>query len=197
MSLESTLARVGELQALIAPVSPASAPTSPQVGRSGEAGGASSFQSELDRAQAAGGTPRAGAASATSGDAGGGSSDGLAWPLRAPITSGFGPRWGRQHSGIDLGAPQGTPVKAAAGGRVKTAAYQGGYGNLVVIQHANGTETRYAHLSKLGVRAGETVRSGEVVGRVGSTGNSTGPHLHFELRVNGQARDPRDFLPRR
>ena len=211
MSLESTLARVGELQALIKLEPPPSGPGAAPASASGAPGGGS-FENVLARAQGSPGAqasasatqpspgaPATGPAGAprAAGDPSAGGSDRLAWPVRAPVTSGFGPRWGRQHSGIDLGAAQGTPVKAAAGGRVKSSSFQGGYGNLVVIQHANGTETRYAHLSSLGVRAGDTVSAGQVVGRVGSTGHSTGPHLHFEVRVNGRPRDPIDHLPRR
>ena len=213
MSLESTLARVGELQALIRLQPPPSAPGAAPGSPGGGPGGAS-FESVLAQAQ---GSPQARASSASatlpssgapasgpagaappaSGDPSSRGSDGLAWPVRAPVTSGFGPRWGRQHAGIDLGAAQGTPVKAAAGGRVKSASVQGGYGNIVVIRHANGTETAYAHLASYGVRAGDTVAAGQVIGRVGSTGHSTGPHLHFEVRVNGRPRDPIDYLPRR
>ena len=120
----------------------------------------------------------------------------LSWPVDATTTSKFGQRDGRQHSGVDLGAPEGTPSRAAAGGRVKSASYSGGYGNLVVVEHADGTETRYAHMSKLDVRAGERV-SGDTLGAVGSTGHSTGPHLHFEVRRGGEACDPLDFLPPR
>jgi murein DD-endopeptidase MepM/ murein hydrolase activator NlpD len=107
----------------------------------------------------------------------------------APITSLFGwrthPIFGdqRMHTGTDLGAPTGTPVLAAKAGTVQTADYLGGYGLTVILRHEDGTqETRYAHLSQLLVRPGETVAQGDVVGLVGSTGNSTGPHLHFELR---------------
>ncbi|MEO1300478.1 MAG: M23 family metallopeptidase, partial [Cyanobacteria bacterium J06636_16] len=107
----------------------------------------------------------------------------------APITSLFGwrthPIFGdrRFHSGTDLGAPTGTPVLAAKDGEVSVADYLGGYGNTVILRHEDGTqETRYAHLSQILVNTGEKVKQGEVVGLVGSTGNSTGPHLHFELR---------------
>jgi murein DD-endopeptidase MepM/ murein hydrolase activator NlpD len=121
----------------------------------------------------------------------------MLWPVEAQVTSRFGPRGGRQHSGLDLGASQGTPIKAAAGGKVKSASFEGGYGNLVVIEHPGGTETRYAHMARLGVRPGETVKAGQEVGTVGSTGRSSGPHLHFEVRLNGEARDPLRYLPRR
>lgn len=120
----------------------------------------------------------------------------MARPVDAPVTSAFGPRWGRMHGGVDLGAPHGAPVQAADGGRVKSSGPAGAYGNLVVIEHPDGTETRYAHLSGLAVRPGDMVARGQTVGQVGSTGRSTGPHLHFELRVGGQAVDPLTRLPR-
>lgn len=112
------------------------------------------------------------------------------------ISSGFGMRqhpltggW-RFHAGIDLAAAYGTPVKAPADGTVRSAGWAGGYGQLVVLRHAGGVETRYGHLSRLTVAAGESVRKGDLVGYVGSTGASTGPHLHFETRQNGRPIDP-------
>lgn len=118
-------------------------------------------------------------------------------PLDGRKTSGFGPRWGRMHYGLDIAAPTGTPVRAAAAGRVVHSGPLGGYGLLVVIDHAGGVETRYAHHSSLLVREGEWVRQGQVIARVGSTGNSTGPHLHFEVIINGEHQDPELWLPRR
>ena len=122
------------------------------------------------------------------------SSSGLIWPVRGPITSPFGMRWGRLHPGIDIGAATGTPLKAAASGRVIVAAYSGGYGNLVVIDHGNGLATAYAHQSQIAVSVGQQVSQGQVIGYVGSTGFSTGPHLHFEVRVNGSPVDPMGYL---
>jgi peptidoglycan hydrolase-like protein with peptidoglycan-binding domain len=115
----------------------------------------------------------------------------LAWPLRAAIGDRFGPRGTRFHPGVDLPAPAGTAVAAAARGRVVFAGVDGsGYGNLVEIAHGNGVVTLYAHLSAVTVRVGSYVATGSRVGRVGSTGESTGPHLHFEVRVRGAAVDP-------
>ncbi|MET0250699.1 MAG: M23 family metallopeptidase [Novosphingobium sp.] len=113
------------------------------------------------------------------------------------ITSGFGlrrhPLFGdlRLHAGIDLAAPAGSPVVATAAGTVSTADWAGGYGLLVAVEHGGGRQTRYAHLSKLNVAAGQRVRQGQVIGFVGSTGRSTGPHLHYETRIDGHAIDPR------
>ena len=115
----------------------------------------------------------------------------LAWPLHAPLGDGFGPRGARFHTGVDLLAPAGTAVAAAAPGRVVFAGYAaGGWGNLVMIRHADGVTTRYAHLSRVLARAGERVSTGAEIGRVGSTGDATGPHLHFEVRVRDAAVDP-------
>jgi murein DD-endopeptidase MepM/ murein hydrolase activator NlpD len=118
----------------------------------------------------------------------------LIWPVRGPITSPFGMRWGRLHSGIDIGVPTGTPVKAADSGRVAISGWVGGYGNYICIAHTRALTTCYAHNSRLEVRRGEGVRQGRVIARSGSTGNSTGPHLHFETRVNGKPVDPRRYL---
>ena len=118
----------------------------------------------------------------------------LIWPVNAPITSPFGWRWGRMHEGIDLGAAYGTPIVAAAAGTVIYAGWLGGYGNLTVIDHGGGLSTAYGHQSSIGVSVGQQVAQGEIIGNVGSTGHSTGPHLHFEVRVNGQAVDPLGYL---
>jgi murein DD-endopeptidase MepM/ murein hydrolase activator NlpD len=118
----------------------------------------------------------------------------LSWPVSAPITSPFGWRWGRMHEGIDLGAAYGTPIAAAAAGTVIYAGWLGGYGNLTVIDHGGGLATAYGHQSRIAVSIGQQVARGEIIGYVGSTGHSTGPHLHFEVRVNGQAVDPLGYL---
>jgi len=120
---------------------------------------------------------------------------GWIWPVRGSVTSEFGPRWGRLHAGIDIAAPNGTPIYAAQAGCVTFAGVQGGYGNLILIDHGGGTVTAYAHQSRLGASRGECVTAGQQIGAVGSTGNSTGNHLHFEVRVNGGARNPRPYLP--
>jgi murein DD-endopeptidase MepM/ murein hydrolase activator NlpD len=118
----------------------------------------------------------------------------LSWPVSAPITSPFGWRWGRMHEGIDLGAAYGTPIAAAAAGTLIYAGWLGGYGNLTVIDHGGGLATAYGHQSRIAVSVGQQVARGEIIGYDGSTGHSTGPHLHFEVRVNGQAVDPLGYL---
>lgn len=123
------------------------------------------------------------------------SSAGFAWPLHGVITSGFGYRWGSIHEAIDIGVNTGTKVRAAQSGKVVYAGWATEYGYLVEIDHANGYQTRYGHNSKLLVTVGETVAKGEVISLSGSTGNSTGPHLHFEIRHNGQAVNPLSKLP--
>lgn len=116
------------------------------------------------------------------------------------ISSNFGPRrdpfLGRlaHHSGIDFRAPPGAPVLSAGEGTVVSAGWNGGYGRMVEVDHGHGLTTRYAHMSRISVSEGDRVGRGDVVGRVGSTGRSTGPHLHFEVRRNGNALDPRPFL---
>lgn len=121
------------------------------------------------------------------------SSGELQWPAEGPMTSPYGMRWGRMHQGIDIGAPMGAPIYAAAAGTVFHAASMGGYGNLTLIDHGNGMVTAYAHQSSFDVMSGSVSR-GQVIGRIGSTGNSTGPHLHFEVRMNGSAVDPMPYL---
>ncbi len=122
------------------------------------------------------------------------SSAGLVWPVGGPITSGFGPRWGRMHEGIDIAGASGTPIAAAAAGTVIIAGWSGGYGNLVVIDHGNGISTAYGHNSSLAVSVGQTVGQGTVIAGMGTTGHSTGVHCHFEVRVNGAAVDPLGYL---
>jgi len=125
----------------------------------------------------------------------------LSWPVIGSITSGFGmrrhPLLGGApmfHTGIDISASYGTPVKAVAPGRVIFAGWYGGYGKLVILDHGGGISTLYAHLSRIVVNLEEQVSEGEVIGYVGSTGLSTGPHLHFEVRVNGEPKDPTLWL---
>jgi murein DD-endopeptidase MepM/ murein hydrolase activator NlpD len=122
------------------------------------------------------------------------SAAGLIWPVNGPVTSPFGMRWGRMHEGIDIGVPAGTPIRAAAAGTIIYAGWLGGYGNLVAIDHGNGLSTAYGHQSSIAVGYGQTVAQGQVIGYVGSTGHSTGPHLHFEVRVNGAPVDPLGYL---
>jgi murein DD-endopeptidase MepM/ murein hydrolase activator NlpD len=131
----------------------------------------------------------------------GGGSGVLIWPCSGTVTSDFGwrihPILGIElfHTGIDIGAPYGTPIKAAAGGRVTMAAWYGGYGNCTIIDHGDGLSTLYAHQSSFKVSTGQSVAQGQLIGYVGSTGLSTGPHLHFETRVNGEPVDPMRYLP--
>ena len=121
-------------------------------------------------------------------------------PVSARITSGFGTRSdpftheARVHSGTDYGMAEGTPVRAVEAGTVSFAGKRGGYGNVVILTHADGTETRYAHCSALSVATGDTVDAGAQLGNVGHTGRATGPHLHFEVRVDGKAVDPEGWL---
>jgi murein DD-endopeptidase MepM/ murein hydrolase activator NlpD len=122
------------------------------------------------------------------------SAAGLIWPCDGVVVSGFGMRWGRMHEGIDIGCAYGTPNRAAASGTVIYAGWLGGYGNLVVVDHGNGLSTAYAHASSILVSVGQSVSQGQTVSLVGSTGHSTGPHLHFEVRVNGVAVDPLPYL---
>lgn len=122
------------------------------------------------------------------------SAGGLIWPVNGVLTSPFGTRWGRFHSGLDIAAPTGTPVVAAASGTVTFAGSMGGYGLLVVVQHANGLSTAYAHNSSLAVGGGQPVGQGQVIAGVGCTGSCTGSHLHFEVRVNGVPVDPMRYL---
>ncbi|MDB5563573.1 MAG: hypothetical protein JWP84_139 [Tardiphaga sp.] len=127
-------------------------------------------------------------------------------PYRKPVvgevefTSGFGvrsdPFLGRpaMHTGLDFRAATGDPIRATANGRVTSAAYAGGYGRMVEIDHGNGLATRYGHMSEIHVKVGDTIKIGQVIGLVGSTGRSTGPHLHYETRIDGEAVDPQKFL---
>ncbi len=123
------------------------------------------------------------------------SAAGLIWPVQGPITSPFGPRWGGFHPGIDIGIPEGTPIHAAAAGTVIYCGWESGYGNLVVIDHHNGLATAYAHQSRIAVACNQNVNQGDVIGYSGCTGFCTGPHLHFEVRVNGSPVDPLGYLP--
>ncbi|MDQ1397007.1 MAG: hypothetical protein QOG64_2266 [Acidimicrobiaceae bacterium] len=123
------------------------------------------------------------------------SSSGLIWPINGPVSSPFGYRWGRLHAGIDISCGIGTPIHAAKSGTVIFAGQMSGYGNVIVIDHGGGFSTLYAHQSRLAVRDGQSVDQGAVIGYSGNTGHSTGPHLHFETRVNANPQNPRPYLP--
>ncbi len=123
-----------------------------------------------------------------------GASGGWIWPANGTLTSPFGYRWGRMHEGIDISLAEGTPLRAAKAGNVVIAAYTGGYGNYTCIDHGGGLSSCYAHQSSYAVSPGDSVSQGEVIGYSGNTGSSTGPHLHFEIRVNGSAVDPLGYL---
>jgi len=132
--------------------------------------------------------------SAASGSTSVPSSAGLIWPASGPVTSPFGWRWGRMHEGIDIGATYGSPIRAAAAGTVIYCGWESGYGNLTAIDHGGNLATAYGHQSSIVVTCGQHVDQGQVIGYVGSTGHSTGPHLHFEVRVNGSPVDPMGYL---
>lgn len=120
---------------------------------------------------------------------------GLVWPAQGRITSPFGWRRREFHRGVDIGAPYGAPVYACKGGTVAFAAWNGGYGRLVIIDHGGGMESYYAHLSSIAVSVGQTVGMGDCLGYVGNTGRSTGAHLHFEIRIDGEAQNPIGYYP--
>jgi len=124
------------------------------------------------------------------------------WPVVGKLESGlggrrnpFGGRGFEYHEGQDIDAAYGTPVQVAATGRVIIAGWQRGYGNVVYVDHGSGLSSRYGHLSEIDVTVGQTVTRGQTIGLVGSTGRSTGPHLHYEVRINNQPVDPREYLP--
>lgn len=122
------------------------------------------------------------------------------WPARGWVTSDFGYRLDpytaarKQHAGIDIANAIGTPIVAPANGTVIYASYENGYGNVLVLDHGSGIKTRYAHLSKIHVRMGDRVKRGQLIAALGNTGRSTGPHLHYEVRINGTPENPRKFI---
>jgi murein DD-endopeptidase MepM/ murein hydrolase activator NlpD len=131
---------------------------------------------------------------ASGGSGGAPSSSGFVWPVQGPVVSPYGMRWGRLHAGIDIAAPAGTPVVASASGRVAYAGSMSGYGLLVIVQHAGGIATAYAHNSALAVSVGQSVGQGQQIASVGCTGHCYGDHVHFEVRVNGSPVDPMGYL---
>jgi murein DD-endopeptidase MepM/ murein hydrolase activator NlpD len=121
---------------------------------------------------------------------------GFAWPtVSHRINSPYGPRWGGFHTGIDIWCPQGNPDFASKAGTVIAAEYAGGYGEMTIIDHGGGYSTLYAHQSRMYVHRGQTVQRGQQIGACGSTGNATGAHLHFEIRINGNHVNPAPYLP--
>jgi len=140
---------------------------------------------------------RASQAPPSGGGSGGGggspSASGFIWPVNGVVTSGFGMRWGRMHEGIDIAAPTGTAIHAAAAGTIIYAGVMSGYGNIVVIDHGGGIATAYGHMSAIWAGGGQ-VSQGQGIGAVGCTGHCTGPHVHFEVRVNGSPVDPMGYL---
>ncbi|HEY8644981.1 MAG TPA: peptidoglycan DD-metalloendopeptidase family protein [Gaiellaceae bacterium] len=154
---------------------------------------------EIDALQAASNAITARIQAAQANRQGGGptstpSSAGLIWPVNGPVTSPFGWRWGRMHQGIDIGVGTGTPIKAAASGTIIYCGWESGYGNLTVIDNGGNLATAYGHQSSIAVACGQQVSQGEVIGYVGCTGHCTGPHLHFEVRINGEPVDPLGYL---
>ncbi len=117
------------------------------------------------------------------------------WPTHGELSSKFGRRWGTFHNGIDISSSFGTPIKSAAPGRVIYSGQESGYGKLLIIYHGEAYSTVYAHASQLIAKKGDFVRRGQIVAYVGSTGRSTGPHLHFEIRKHKEAQNPLDYLP--
>jgi murein DD-endopeptidase MepM/ murein hydrolase activator NlpD len=115
-------------------------------------------------------------------------------PVSGTITSRFGSRGRGTHTGLDIANKTGTPIKAAASGTVTYTGFKGSYGNLVIISHGNGIQTYYAHCSSIEVKTGQSVTQGQEIAKVGSTGNSSGPHLHLEIRVDGVAQNPQNYL---
>lgn len=115
-------------------------------------------------------------------------------PVAGGVTSPYGRRDGKMHGGVDLAAGTGSPVTAAAGGKVISAGWEGSYGNMVEISHGGGLITRYAHLSSIKVGAGQVVSGGQLIGLAGATGNASGPHLHFEVIINGRQQDPAGYI---
>ena len=127
------------------------------------------------------------------------SASGLIWPVPGRISSYYSMRRGRLHEGIDIPAPRGTPIRAAANGLIIASSGNlrnySGYGRVIIIDHGGGIQTLYAHNSKNRVQSGSCIRSGEIIGEVGATGNATGNHLHFEVRKNGRPINPLNYLP--
>jgi murein DD-endopeptidase MepM/ murein hydrolase activator NlpD len=190
--IEAVQQRISQIQAMMLAASPPPAPTS--AGDATPVGGPAA-----SGAAAVGGTGAAFASVLAQAVDTGSAPPAAGWvhPTRGTVSSEFGPRWGRQHEGIDFAAGTGTPVVAAADGVVRKAEWYGGYGNAVIIDHGGGVRTLYGHNSENTVQVGQRVRAGQTIGKVGSTGDSTGPHLHFEVQVDGKPVNPRPWLEQR
>jgi murein DD-endopeptidase MepM/ murein hydrolase activator NlpD len=156
----------------------------------GEIDAQSKSEAELTRIIKQRSQQAAGGAGTTARNAGG-----CIWPAKGSVTSEFGRRWGRLHAGIDVANSIGTPIWAAKSGNVIFSGQQSGYGNVVIIDHGGGMSTLYGHMSKRIAVEGEHVSQGQLIGKIGSTGHSTGPHVHFETRYGGTPRNPRGCLP--
>lgn len=203
MSIGEVHARINQIQSMMLVASTGTAPAATKTAapvsgtasgasaKTGTATSASRFAAALDAAVAADRPSTVAAPPART--------PGETWvrPTQGRVTSGFGPRWGTEHEGLDIAAGTGTPVRAVTDGVVKKASWYGGYGNAVIIDHGNGLKTLYGHNSKLTVKPGDRVQAGEVIAKMGSTGDSTGPHLHFEVEVNGKKINPQPWLKRR
>jgi septal ring factor EnvC (AmiA/AmiB activator) len=175
----------------------AAAPAPPPAARQTagmQAAPATGSPAASDAAEGGASTPSAAPAPAAAAPVPAPASGGWVWPAAGSVTSEYGQRWGRMHEGIDIGASTGAPVVAARGGRVAFAGRMGGYGNFVLVDHGGGAVSAYAHMSALSASEGQSVSAGQRIGSIGCTGSCTGPHLHFEIRINGAARDPRNFL---
>ena len=156
---------------------------------------AAQYAAQIAAAQAASRASAASAGSAPAGPAGPVGSYGLQWPLSGPVTREFGDQPGGFHPGIDIAPGYGSPIYAAGSGVVIYAGWESGYGNYTCIDHGQNISSCYGHQSELDVSVGQTVQRGQFIGREGSTGNSTGPHVHFEIRVGGAVNNPRNFIP--
>ncbi|GGK37228.1 hypothetical protein GCM10010124_32420 [Pilimelia terevasa] len=199
MSINEVQARIGAIQSLM--LAARTAPTGKATSTGATASGATSasqfaavLQGAVDQAGGTAATTRTAATAAPSRTAGT-TTTGWTLPVRgASVSSEFGHRWGTEHEGTDFAAGMGTPIRAATGGVVKKASWYGGYGNAVIVDHGNGVQTLYGHASKLLVKEGQRVAAGQQIAKVGSTGDSTGPHLHFEVHVKDKPVDPRPWL---
>jgi murein DD-endopeptidase MepM/ murein hydrolase activator NlpD len=196
VSISEVQSRIGTIQAQMSLLaSRAAQGPAASAGSASTATSATQFAAALDSAVAANSTD---AASTTRAVTTGGAADGT-WvrPLSGRVTSEYGPRWGTQHKGMDIAAATGAPVRSMAAGVVRRADWNGGYGNAVIIDHGNGISTLYGHNSALTVKPGQRVNAGDVIAKAGSTGDSTGPHLHLEVRIKDKQINPRPWLEAR